>query len=124
MTESMEFLKAYGQTGLFFLFGIIFAAIGLVLAWLVRARNDDPIFNTTYECGSETIGPSQVQINIRFYIFALLFVLFDVEAVFVYPWAVNAKNLGISGFAEMAVFLGVLLLGLAYAWKKGVLKWE
>jgi NADH:ubiquinone oxidoreductase subunit 3 (subunit A) len=70
------------------------------------------------------VGSAWVSPNIRFYVFALLFVVFDVEALFVFPWAVQMRSLGISGFVEVLIFVGVLLFGLVYAWKKGALKWE
>ena len=124
MSETSEFLRQYGQIGIFLLFGTFFGFFNLVLAWLLRSRGNDPLFKTTYECGPETVGSAHAQINVRFYLFALLFVLFDVETLFIYPWAVSYKDLGLVGFAEMLVFLGVLLLGLAYAWKKGALRWE
>lgn len=124
MTESSEFLRQYGQIGIFLAFGIFFAFFSLFLAWLVRVRNHDPIFRTTYECGPEPVGSSWVQLNVRFYLFALLFVIFDVETLFIYPWAVSYKSLGFGGFLEMLAFIAVLFLGLIYAWRKGALKWE
>jgi len=122
--ESLDFLGQYGQVGIFLLFGIFFAFFSLFLAWLVRTRNHDPLFTTTYECGSEPVGSSWVQFNIRFYLFALLFVIFDTETLFLYPWAIAYRNLGLTGFIEMTVFISVLFLGLVYAWRKGALKWE
>jgi NADH-quinone oxidoreductase subunit A len=120
----MDFLTQYGQVGIFILFGTVFGFISLFLSWLLRARGQDPLFRTTYECGPEPIGSTLVQLNVRFYVFALLFVLFDIETLFIYPWAVAYRSLGIVGFIEMIVFIGVLFLGLIYAWKKGALKWE
>ena len=77
----------------------------------------------TYECGVEPIGPPWVQFHAGYYVYALLFVIFDIETVFLYPWAVIARRIGTGGLAEMLVFLGILVLGLAYAWRKGVLTW-
>ena len=122
--ESAEFLKQFGQVGVFFAFGLFFAFFSLFLSWLLRARGNDPLFRTTYECGPEAVGSPWVQVNVRFYLFALLFVLFDVETLFIYPWAVAYKFLGMIGFVEMAAFIAVLLLGLVYTWRKGGLKWE
>ena len=124
MSQTADFLRQYGQVGIFLLFGTFFFFFNLALAWLVRWRGNDPIFRKTYECGMEPVGGTQVQMNVRFYSFALLFVLFDVETLFIYPWAVSYRELALNGFLEMIVFLGVLMLGLAYAWKKGALKWE
>ncbi|MBI2916072.1 MAG: NADH-quinone oxidoreductase subunit A [Elusimicrobia bacterium] len=118
------FLRQYGQVGIFLLFGIFFAVISLALAWLVRVRNHDPLLNTTYECGPDPVGTAWIPLNVRFYLFALLFVIFDVETLFIYPWAVIYKDLGMAGFLEMSVFIAILSLGLLYAWKKGALQWD
>lgn len=118
------FLREYASIAVFTLFGLFFAFFSLFLAWLVRARNQDPLFRTTYECGPEAVGSPWVQLNVRFYLFALLFVIFDVETLFIYPWAVAYKSLGVVGFFEMLIFIAVLFLGLVYAWRKGALKWE
>ncbi len=124
MDISVEFLRSYGQIGIFLVFGIFFGFFNLILAWLVRVRNHDPLFRTTYECGPEAIGDPWVQLNVRFYLFGLLFVLFDVETLFIYPWAVAYRSLGVVGFVEMVAFIAVMFLGLIYAWKKGALQWE
>ncbi|OGR82111.1 MAG: NAD(P)H-quinone oxidoreductase subunit 3, partial [Elusimicrobia bacterium RIFCSPHIGHO2_01_FULL_64_10] len=92
--------------------------------WLVRARGHDPVFRTTYECGPDPVGPAWVQLNVRFYLFALLFVVFDVETLFIYPWALAYRTLGMTGFVEMLIFIAVLFLGLVYAWRKGSLQWD
>lgn len=123
-TEPVGFLSQYGQVGVFAVFGIFFSAFNLVLAWLIRARGNDPLFTTTYECGPEPVGSAWVRMNVRFYLFALLFVLFDVETLFIYPWAVAYRHLGLIGFVEMLAFIAVLFLGLVYAWRKGALQWE
>ncbi len=123
MVSSGSFLAGFSQVGVFLLFGLFFAFFSLFLAWLVRVRGHDPIFTTTYECGPDPIGSSFVQMNVRFYLFALLFVIFDVETLFLYPWAVAYKGLGVVGFIEMFIFISIFFLGLIYAWKKGALKW-
>src|SRR3989338_8118337 len=110
--ESVLFLTQYGQVGVFLVFGLFFAFFSLFLAWLVRVRGHDPLFTTTYECGSEPVGSAWARLNIRFYIFALLFVIFDVETLFIYPWAIAYKNLGIVGFIEMLIFIAILFVGL------------
>lgn len=101
-----------------------FAALTLVAAKLLRPRVEYARKLSTYECGMPAVGTTEVKLNIRFYVFALLFVVFDVETLFVYPWAVTARQLGPAAIAEMGVFLAVLFLGLAYAWAKGALVWE
>ena len=78
---------------------------------------------STYECGEEAIGGSWIQYNVRYYLFGLAFVIFDVEIIFLVPWALTLRSLGRFAFMEMAVFLFILLIGLAYAWRKGALEW-
>ena len=77
-----------------------------------------------YECGMDPIGHARIRFSVRFYIIAMLFIIFDIEAAFFYPWAVVYKDLGLFGFVEMLVFIIILLIGLAYLWKKGALEWE
>ncbi|GIR36565.1 MAG: NAD(P)H-quinone oxidoreductase subunit 3 [Actinomycetota bacterium] len=90
---------------------------------LIRpARKQDQEY-LTYESGVDPVGTGWTQSNIRYYIFALLFVMFDVEAVFIFPWATRLEQYGLFGLVEMAIFIFILLLGLLYAWRKGVLKW-
>ena len=77
-----------------------------------------------FECGSDPIGEAQVRFPVKFYLVAVIFVIFDIEVVFLYPWAVRFRGLGMFGFIEMAVFIGVLTIGLIYVWKKGVFEWK
>jgi NADH:ubiquinone oxidoreductase subunit 3 (subunit A) len=91
-----------------------------LLAPFSRTRHKD----TTYECGMLPIGRVRTQVHIRYYLFAILFLIFDVEAVFLFPWAVTFVDIGESAFYEMLVFIGILGFGLLYAWKKGVLRWR
>ena len=108
----------------FALVACLFAAVSLIASQLLRPQVADPIKPTTYECGIEASGTTEIHTNIRFYVYALLFVIFDVETLFVYPWAVSVRELGPVALAEMLVFLGILFLGLVYAWHKGALSWE
>ncbi|MEW5946959.1 MAG: NADH-quinone oxidoreductase subunit A [bacterium] len=124
----MPVFHHYGYVLLFFAAALAFALVTLALSRLLQPRKPYPAKETTYECGEVPVGAAWVQFNICYYIFALIFVIFDVETVFIYPWAVVMKMLDSAGFgafavAEMTVFILVLLLGLLYAWKKGVLKW-
>ena len=109
---------------------IIFAAAaaGFVLAsftasWCLRSSKPTSEKLSTYECGEPSSGTSFVQYNVRYYLFALAFVVFDVEVVYLVPWAVVFNDLGMAGFIEAAIFIFILLAGLAYAWKKRVLEW-
>jgi NADH-quinone oxidoreductase subunit A len=117
-------LGQYGHILLFVLFGFGFAAGNLLIAALLRFYSHDRQQKIAYECGMEPIGTPYVKIDLRFYLFALLFVVFDVEALFLYPWAVVFRELGIVGFIDMMVFVAVLFLGLIYTWKRGALQWE
>jgi NADH:ubiquinone oxidoreductase subunit 3 (subunit A) len=107
-----------------------FLFVGTVLAFLLvtlprwlAPREPGYLKSRTYECGEEPIGTPWVRFRISYYVFALLFVVFDVEAVFLFPWAVIIRRLGFYGLVQMAVFVGMLTLGLAYAWRKGALEW-
>ena len=115
---------AYFTVFLFCIIAVAFAAVTLIAAAILRPYVADPLKRTTYECGMDAIGTTEIKTNIRFYLFALLFVIFDVEALFVLPWAVDVKALGVPALAEMGVFLTILIAGLAYAWGKGALTWE
>jgi NADH:ubiquinone oxidoreductase subunit 3 (subunit A) len=108
---------------LFTLIGLGLGAVILITARLVREYGVKKDL-TAYECGMDPVGSAWVSPNIRFYVFALLFVLFDVEALFVFPWAVQFQTLGLEGFLAVLIFVGILFLGLIYAWRKGALKWE
>lgn len=103
---------------------LICLAGGMIASWLIRPSHPDPLKLEPYECGEPTVGPSQIRFRTFFYLFALVFVIFDVEVIFLFPWAVVFQSLGLFAFVEMAVFIGILLLGLAYAWKKGALRWQ
>lgn len=102
--------------------GFSMLVIARVLA--VKARHESPLKHLTYECGEEPEGPAWIKFHPRYYVVALVFVLFDVEAVFLFPWAVSLREVGALAIWEMLVFVGILLLGWAYALKKGALKWQ
>jgi NADH-quinone oxidoreductase subunit A len=101
-----------------------FAVVGLAAAWVVRPKKPNPIKNDTYECGIQTIGDTWVQFKAQYYLFALIFVVFDVEAVFLFPWAVAYNQLGLYALIEAALFILILMGGLLYAWSKGALEWQ
>ena len=117
----------YSYVAVFAAVGVVFIILALLVAWILRPHHPSKAKNTPYECGIVPVGDAWSQFNVRFYIIALLFVLFDVEAAYLYPWAVKLAALGRAGlpfFLEMLVFLGILAFGLGYAWRKGGLKWE
>ena len=103
--------------------GVAFALAPLVIGWLIAPRKRSLAKYDTYECGVKTYGETWVRFRIQYYIYGLLFVLFDIETVFLYPWAVSYSGLGPFALVEMIVFLVILFAGLAYAWSKGVLRW-
>jgi NAD(P)H-quinone oxidoreductase subunit 3 len=120
----MLILDGYEYVLVFFLVASAVPVLALNASRLVRPKSGAAEKRTTYESGIEPMGESWVQFNIRYYLFALVFVLFDVETLFLYPWAVTFQRLGISAFFEVLIFVTILLLGLVYAWRKGALEWS
>ena len=124
-------MQEYGYVGVFFVGGLLFVCFNLLLAGIVtrfiKAHNPHYAKNLTYECGEAPQSHAWVQYNARYYLFAMMFVLFDVEAAFLLPWAVGFKSmyvsLGALALIEMVIFLAILGLGLVYAWRKGALEW-
>ncbi|MEJ7734012.1 MAG: NADH-quinone oxidoreductase subunit A [Polyangiaceae bacterium] len=111
---------------LFILFGIAAViAVGMfTLTSVLGPKNPTPEKMMPYECGSESTGGRHIKPSVKFYLTAILFVVFDIEAVLIYPWAVEFKNLGWTGFATMLSFVSLLVVALLYVWKKGALEWE
>lgn len=105
------------------LLGIGFVAIALFAANLLAPRLPEQLKAATYECGMVPLGQHWTQIHVRYYLYAILFLVFEIEAVFLFPWAVMFRRMGPLAFFEMLLFLSILLFGLAYAWRKGVLRW-
>ena len=103
--------------------GVVLVYLPLLIQKLIAPNNPNPDKLATYECGEESEGSAWVQFNIRFYVVALIFLIFDVEVVFLFPWAVVFNDLGLLAFVEMAIFLIILLIGLAYVWKRSDLDW-
>ena len=116
-------MSEYLSVLIFILVGSGIVLFTFFLARLLRPRNPYPEKGLAYECAEEPIGDSWFRFNPRFYIFALIFVIFDVEVIFLFPWAVAFGQLGLFALIEMVVFILILFYGLFYAWKKGVLKW-
>lgn len=118
-----EFLRNYLTVAIFG--GLSVALLGAVLGIgrLIRPVRAQPGKGLTYESGVDAVGDSWAQSQVRYYIFALMFVLFDVEAVFIFPWATRLEAYGVFGLVEMLIFIVILALGLVYAWRKDVLRW-
>jgi NADH-quinone oxidoreductase subunit A len=109
---------------LFFLAAIVMVGGGLIVSDLISPKSKNAQKAEAYECGVPTIGTSWIQFRVGYYLFAIMFLIFDVETVFIFPWAVAMKKVGLTAFIEILIFLLVLGLGLLYAWKKKALKWE
>ncbi len=121
--------EQFGRVGVLMIFALAFPALPLIVSQLfyrlnLRPEHPDPVKNATYECGVESEGTAWGQFNARYYLFAIGFVIFDVEVVFLYPWAVRHAELGVDAIVKAAVFIGVLAFGLAYAWRRGALDWR
>ncbi len=121
---SSTYLSDYSAVFFAAIVGLVVVGLLLGLSNLLAPRRKEALKGQTYECGMLPIGRDWAQFHIRYYLFAILFMIFDVEAVFLFPWAVILQGIGIPAFIEMIIFLGILFFGLAYAWKKGVLEWE
>ncbi len=122
-------LDRYGIVALFAVMAVLFPAIPLLLSWLINPKKPNKSKLSTYECGLEFEDfPEEaqnvwVQFRVQYFIYALIFVVFDVEVVFLYPWAVAFNSLGMFALVEMILFLGILVIALAYAWRNGLLEW-
>ena len=120
-------LSQYGFIGILAVVALGFPILGLVVAWLLSPKKPSPVKETAYECGVQTIGDTWVQFKAQYYLFALIFVVFDIEVVFLFPWAIAYGKPGVLGWfalAEAVVFVLILLAGLVYAWRKGALEWK
>ena len=119
-----DFLKDYLSIIIF-----IFVALGLSVGFIVinfifSPKNPDPEKLSAYECGFEAFGDSRMEFDVRFYLVAILFIIFDLEIAFLFPWAISLGNIGVLGFWSMMIFLFVLAIGFVYEWKKGALDWD
>lgn len=122
-------LSDWGHVAFLILVGLALPGVALGVSFLlgkfkIRPKVPNSVKYETYECGVETEGPSWVQFHVGYYVFALLFVVFDIESIFLYPWAVAFRSAKIYGFVEAVIFIGILVLGLMYAWKKKALVWR
>ncbi len=121
--EYSDFLRSYLTVVIFGLAALALGGLMLTVARVLRPDNRTAQKYIAYESGVDPVGAEWSQTQVRYYIFAVLFVIFDVEAVFIFPWAVGLERYGTFGLVEMAIFVAILALGLAYAWRKGVLRW-
>ncbi len=109
---------------LFIILGLVLVGGGFIASYLISPKVFAPLKQETIECGVETIGSSWIQFKVGYYLFAMLFLIFDVETIFIVPWAVVMKDVGMVAFVEILIFMLILGLGLLYAWKKRALQWE
>ncbi len=119
-------MNEYAIVGVFLILGIAFGFAALIASWFLRPKpnNHNKLKNEVYECGMETIGETKVQFKINYFIVAIVFLIFDVETLFLYPWALVFKEIGTLAFLEMFIFLLILILGFIYAWKEGAFDWR
>jgi len=117
-------LEQYFPVLLFILVGIAIGAAMLVVGSLVSPNRPDPQKLAPYECGFEAFEDARMKFDVRYYLIAILFILFDLEIAFLFPWAVVLPDIGIFGFWSMMIFLAILIIGFIYEWKKGALEWE
>ena len=120
----LNFLNEYLSI-IIFLFVVLTLSIGfIVLNYIFSPSKPDPEKLSAYECGFEAFGDSRMEFDIRFYLVALLFIIFDLEVAFLFPWAISLENIGLFGYFSMMIFLIILTIGFIYEWKKGALEWE
>jgi len=117
------FLDNYLPFAILLVIGIVFVAIALILSRMVRPSNKTKVKLSTYECAETPVGDARIHYNIQYYMIVIVFIIFDVEVLFMYPWAVQLRKLEWLGFIEMVLFIEVLIIGLAYAWRKEALEW-
>lgn len=130
--EEYSQISAFGKVLIFLIMGIVFVMLAFITNKIIAPNKPNPEKNSSYECGEEVIGSSWIQFNSRFYVIALIFLLFDVEMVFIFPWAIvfsdatliaQDQRWGWLSFTEMLIFISILLLGLVYVWRKKDLDW-
>ncbi len=119
-----ELLRNYLPIVIFLAVAVALGVVLILAAVVIAVRNPDPEKISAYECGFNAFDDARMKFDVRFYLVAILFIIFDLEIAFLFPWAVAFKDVGILGFWSMIVFLGVLTIGFAYEWKKGALEWD
>jgi NADH-quinone oxidoreductase subunit A len=120
----LEYLTRYFPVLVFIFVALGFGVVTLLLSYIVQPKYPEPEKLSTYECGSEPFSDARMPFPVRYYIFAMLFVIFDVEIIFLYPWAVVFNKIGLIGLLEMMMFIALFLVAYAYAWRKGALEWD
>ena len=119
-----SYLNEYAAILVFFVVAVVLSLALTGAAWVGAVHNPDTEKNSPYECGFPPFEDARVKFDVRFYLVSLLFIIFDLEVAFLFPWAVVLKEIGAAGFFSMMIFLGILTIGFVYEWKKGALEWE
>ena len=119
-----EFLQNYFSILLFLIIALILSVGFIMVNFLFSPKNPDPEKLSSYECGFEPFSDSRIEFDVRFYLVAILFIIFDLEIAFLFPWAISLGNIGLLGFYSMMTFLFILTVGFIYEWKNGALDWE
>ena len=119
-----DFLSEYLSIVIFFFISLLLSIGFVFINFLAAPKNPDPEKLSAYECGFEAFSDSRIQFDVRFYLVAILFIIFDLEIAFLFPWAISLGKIGIFGFVSMMIFLFILTVGFIYEWKKGALDWE
>ena len=119
-----DFLKDYLSIIIFVFVALVLSIGFIILNFLFSPKNPDPEKLSAYECGFEAFGDSRMEFDVRFYLVAILFIIFDLEIAFLFPWAISLGSIGLLGFISMMIFLFILTVGFIYEWKKGALDWE
>ncbi|MGN0941777.1 MAG: NADH-quinone oxidoreductase subunit A [Selenomonadaceae bacterium] len=117
-------MSDFGGLGIFFVIALVFPVMALIPAFILQPRQPTREKGIPYECGVDTEGKTYVQFRAGYFMYALVFIVFDIETVFLYPWAVRFGELGLFALIEMFIFVGILAVGLWYAWQKGALSWK
>ena len=119
-----DFLKDYLSIILFLIIALGLSVAFIIINFILSPKKPDPEKLSAYECGFEPFNDSRMEFDVRFYLVAILFIIFDLEIAFLFPWAVSLGNIGLLGFCSMMIFLFILTVGFIYEWKKGALDWE
>ena len=119
-----DFLKDYFSIIIFIIIALGLSFLFIIINFALSPNNPDPEKLSAYECGFEAFSDSRIKFDVRFYLVAILFIIFDLEIAFLFPWAISLGNIGLLGFSSMMIFLFILTIGFIYEWKKGALDWE
>ena len=119
-----EFLKDYLSIIIFLIVALGLSCVFVLMNFILAPNNPDPEKLSSYECGFEPFTDSRMEFDVKFYLVAILFIIFDLEIAFLFPWAISLGNIGLVGFTSMMIFLFILTIGFIYEWKKGALDWE